>query len=67
MRRVISNTLNQAVLGVGDLHGGGLAILNTVYTLFYGGFLQVFQTAMGWKRIRGSDVAKTYQQATFLV
>ena len=61
MRRVLSIALNQVVLGVGDLHGGGFAILNTIYTLFYGGFLQAFQTAMGWKRIRGSDIAKIYQ------
>ena len=67
MRRVLSLALKQVVLGVGDLHGGGFAILNTIYTVFYGGYLQVFQTAMGWKRIKGGDVAKTYQQAGSLV
>ena len=55
------------MLGVGDLHGGGFAILNTIYTLFYGGFLQVFQTAIGWKRIKGSDIVKTCQEAKSLV
>ena len=55
------------MLGVGDLHGGGFAILNTIFTLFYGGFLQVFQTAMGWKRVKGSGIAKTYQQAGAIV
>ena len=67
MRIVLSRALKQIVLGVGDLHGGGFAILNTIYTLFYGGFLQVFQTAMGWKRIKGSGIVKTYQKATSLV
>ena len=67
MRRVTSLALRQVVLGVGDLHGGGFAILNTIYTVFYGGYLQAFQTAMGWKRIKGGDVAKTYQQAGSLV
>ena len=66
-RRVLSLALKQVVLGVGDLHGGGFAILNTIYTVFYGGYLQAFQTAMGWKRINGGDVAKTYQQAGSLV
>ena len=67
MRRVLSLALKQVVLGVGDLHGGGFAILNTIYTVFYGGYLQAFQTGMGWKRIKGSDIAKTYQQAGSLV
>ena len=61
MRRVISLALKQVMLDVGDLHGGSLAILNTIYTELYGGFLQSFQTAMGWKRIKGSDIVKTYQ------
>ena len=55
------------MLGVGDLHRGGFAILNTIFTLFYGDFLQVFQTAIGWKRIKDSDIKKTYQQAGALV
>ena len=55
------------MLGVGDLHGGCFAILNTIYTVFYGGYLQVFQTSMGWKRIKGGDAVKNYQQAGSLV
>ena len=51
MRRVLSLALKQVVLGVGDLHGGGFAILNTIYTMFYGGYLQAFQTAMGWRQV----------------
>ena len=67
MRHVLSGALKQVILGVGDLHGGGFAILNCIYTVFYGGFLQAFQAALGWKRIKGSDVAKTYQQCSSLV
>ena len=55
------------MLGVGDLHGGYFAILNTIYTVFYGGYLHAFQTAMGWKRTKGGNVSKTYQQAESLV
>ena len=39
MRSVMSEALKQVVLGVDDLHGGGFAILNSIYTLFYGGVL----------------------------
>ena len=55
------------MLGVNGLHGDGFSMLNTIFTLFYGGFLQVFQTAMGWKQIKGSDIAKIYQQQKSLV
>ena len=67
IRIVPSRALKQVVLGVGDLHGDGFAVLNKIYALLYGGFLQVFQTAMGWKIIKGSVIVKTYQQATSLV
>lgn len=59
MRYVMSEVLTQVVLGVGDLHGWDYAILKSIY----GGFLQVFQTALCWKCIQCKDVAKTYQQA----
>ena len=49
------------------MHGGGSALLNSIYTLLYVGFLQAFQTAMGWKRIKVGSVAKTYQHAGSLV
>ena len=41
--------------------------MNSIYTLFYGGFLQVFQTALGWKRIQEKDVKFFYQQAGSLL
>jgi hypothetical protein len=50
----------------GDLHGGGIHFLSVSYLLFYGGFLQPLQYALGWKRIRGTDVTKTYQQCAAL-
>ena len=40
MRQVISLALKQMVLGVGDLHGGGFATLNTIFTVFYGSFIK---------------------------
>ena len=45
--RVLLRALGQVILGVGDLQGGEFAILNSIYTLFYGGYLQAFQTALG--------------------
>ena len=61
MRCVLSRALGRVILGVGDLYRGDFAILNTIYTLSYGGCLQAFQSALGLKRIKGSDVSKTYQ------
>ena len=52
MRRAPYLALKQVVLGVGDLHGDGFANLNTIYTVFYGGYLQAFQTAIGWRQVR---------------
>ena len=67
MISVMSEALKQVLLGVGDLYGGGFTILNSVYNLFHGGFLQVFQIALCWKMIQGKDITKTYQQAGALV
>ena len=44
MRYVLSRALGQVILGVGNLHRGGFDILNSIYTIFYGGYLQDFQT-----------------------
>ena len=45
----------------------GGSIFSQLYLfLYYGGFLQPIQHALGWKRIRGNDVAKTYQQCASL-
>ena len=52
MRSVLSNLLKQIVIGVGNLHGDRFSILSSIYSLFYGSFLRVLQTAMGWKRVQ---------------
>ena len=53
---VFSQAMNRVVMIPGDLHGGGFHFLAVVYLLFYGGFLQPLQYALGWKRIRGTDI-----------
>ena len=39
MQHVLSSALDQVIIGVGDLHGDGFAILNSIYSVFYGGYL----------------------------
>jgi hypothetical protein len=63
---VFSKAMTRVLMIPGDLHGGGFHFLATVYLLYYGGLLQPLQYALGWKRIRGSDVTKTYQQCAAL-
>ena len=55
---VISAALDRVIVGNGDLHAGGFSCLGCIFTLYYGGFLQVFQYAFGWKRVNGLDIAK---------
>ncbi|KAK1743298.1 hypothetical protein QTG54_005919 [Skeletonema marinoi] len=45
----------------GDWHAG-LAMLKSIYTLFYDGFLKPFQEALGWKRFN-IEVGGCYFQA----
>jgi hypothetical protein len=63
---VFSKAINRVVMVPGDLHGGGFHFLAVTFLLYYGGFLQPIQFALGWNRIRGSDVTKTYQQSASL-
>ncbi len=62
-----STIFAQALIRIGMvpsyLHGGGFHFLMVIFQLFYGGFLQVIQVALGWKKIRGTDVTKTYKQS----
>lgn len=44
----------------GDLHIR-FHLLDAIYRLYSGGFLQAFQTKLGWKHINGRDAPKTYQ------
>ena len=50
----------------GDLHVS-FHLLDSISHLFYGGFLQTFQTALDWKRIHGADVATSFQQCCNLL
>ncbi len=67
MAQLLSKALDQCVALPGDLHGGGFHFLVVVFNLYYGGFIQPIQTALGWKRIRGKDVTQCYQQAAGLI
>ena len=54
-------------VGTSDLHDEDFSCLRTIFTAFYGGFLQPLQYVLGWKRIRGGNIAKPYQQGYTLV
>ena len=45
----------------GDLHLR-FHLLDAIYRLFYGGFLQPLQWILGWKHVNGKDVSKTFQK-----
>jgi hypothetical protein len=51
MAQLLSKALDQCFMLPGDLHGGGFRFLVVVYNLYYGGFIQPIQTALGWKWI----------------
>jgi hypothetical protein len=63
---VIQKALKQTINITGDLHGGCFHFLQAVFHLFFGSIIQPIQVLLGWKRIRGSDVTKCYQQAASL-
>ena len=63
---MLQKAMDQVNFIPGDLHGGGFHIMQVVYNLFYGAFIQKIQAVLKWKRICGSDVSKCYQQATSL-
>ena len=70
LRHEVTTMLQEALESIiflpGDLHGGGFHIMQVVYNLFYGTILQKIQAVLKWKRIRGSNVSKCYQQSTSL-
>ena len=66
MKAKLKKVMSQVVHITGDLHGGNFHFLSAVYSLFYGSLIQPIQLMLGWKRIRGSDVTKCYQQAAGL-
>ena len=53
--------LSRVVTIPGDLHVK-FHTLGPIFRIFYGGFLQVFQTALGWKRLK-LKVSECYQLA----
>ena len=50
----------------GDLHGGCFHFLSAIYSLYYAALIQPIQALIGWKRIKGTDATKCYQQAAGL-
>ena len=58
----ISQVLHRVVPINGDLHVR-FHMLDAIYRLFYGGFLQCMQHRLKWKRIDGGDVSKSYRLA----
>jgi hypothetical protein len=64
---VLLTALQKVYMLPGDLHGGRFHTLGPVCSLFYGGFLQPIQLALGYKRISNKKVEKTFEQASILV
>ena len=46
---MIRRALSQVIHVTGDLHGGRFHFLATIYSLFYGSFIQYIQILLGWK------------------
>ena len=62
----VTKSLQQVIHVPGDLHGGCFHFLSAIYSLYYGALIQPIQALVGWKRIKGTDVTKCYQQAAGL-
>jgi hypothetical protein len=58
---IFARALNCIVMVPGDLHGDDFHFLMVNFQLFYGGFWQMIQVALAWKKIRGTNVTKTYK------
>ena len=58
----ISQVVHRVVPINGDLHVR-FHMLDAIYRLFYGGFLQCMQVRLKWKRLNASDVSKSYRLA----
>ena len=58
----ITQVIHRVVPINGDLHVR-FHMLDAVYRLFYGGFLQPIQYRLQWKRLYAQDVSKSYQLA----
>jgi hypothetical protein len=64
--QMLHKAMGQVINVTGDLHGGRFHFLSAIYNLFYGSLIQFVQILLKWKRIKGSDVTKCYQQAAGL-
>ena len=66
MTAKVAKGMQQIIHVPGDLHGGSFHFLSAIYSLYYAALIQPIQALIGWKRIKGTDVTKCYQQATGL-
>ena len=62
----ISRVIHRVVPITGDLHVR-FHMLESIYRLFYGGFLQCFQHRLKWKRLDPIDVSNSYRLCHRLV
>ena len=62
----VAKGMQQIIHVPGDLHGGCFHFLSAIYSLYYAALIQPIQALIGWKRIKGTDVTKCYQQAAGL-
>ena len=58
---ILGTAMEQVFMVPGDLHAACFHTIGPVFKLFYGGFLQAFQTVLGWKKINAKKVECTYR------
>jgi hypothetical protein len=63
----VLKALRQCILLPGDLHASLFHTLGPVYTVFYGGFIQPIQIALGYKHVDWQKVERAYRQSSILV
>ena len=63
----VAKGMQQIIHVPGDLHGGCFHFLSAIYSLYYAALIQPIQARLiSWKRIKGTNVKKCYQQAAGL-
>ena len=62
---VLNQALSRVVPVPGDLHTS-FHQLDSIYQIFWGGFLQPICWRLGWKKVKGTDVTATYSQCRML-
>ena len=63
----VAKVMQQITHVPGDLHGGCFHFLSAIYSLYYAALIQPIQALISWKRMKGTDVTKCYQQAAGLL